>query len=96
MERWLKLALALAAIVFALSLVILFAIGFGLIDYNTAAQTQRAKEIVITGINLGVIWVGVLLFSCLGLFGRVRKVLLGKRSVPGAYISNSEPGQEET
>lgn len=96
MERSLRLGLLLTAICFALSIVILLAIDFGLIGYSTTSQVQQAKEIVIAGMIFGVLWVGILMLSCLGLFGRIRKVLLGKRSVSSAYILSTTSQQEDT
>ncbi len=96
MERSLRLGLVLTAIGFALSIMILLAIDFGLIGYSTTSQVQQATEIVIAGMIFGVLWVGILILSYLGLFGRMRKVLLGKRSVWPAYILSSKPVQEET
>ena len=96
MERSLRLGLLLTAICFALSVVILLAIDFGIIEYSTTGQAQRAKEVVIAGMIFGSLWPGVLMLSCLGLFGRMRKVLLGKRSVWHAYILSNKPVQEET
>jgi len=96
MERSLRLGLVLTAIVFALSIVILLAIDFGVIEYSTTGRAQRAEEVVIAGMIFGVIWSGILMLSCSGLFGRMRKVLLGKRSVPGSYIFSNKSVQEET
>ena len=96
MERSLRLGLVLTAIAFALSVVILLAIDFGVIEYSTTVQAQRAKEVVIAGMILGALWVVILMLSCLGLFGRMRKVLLGKRSVSRAYILSNKSVQEET
>ena len=96
MERSLRLGLVLTAIVFALSVVILLAIDFGVIEYSTTGQAQRAEEVVIAGMIFGALWVVILMLSYLGLFGRMRKLLLGKRSVCPTYILSNKPVQEET
>ena len=96
MERSLRLGLVLTAIGFALSVVILLAINFGIIEYSTTGQAQQAKWEVIAGMIFGALWVGILILSCLGLFGQIRKSRLGKRSVFPAYILSSTPKQEET
>ncbi len=96
MERSLRLGLVLTAIGFALSVVILLAINFGIIEYSTTGQAQQAKWEVIAGMIFGALWVGILMLSRLGLFGRIRKVLLGKRSVSPAYILSNKPVQEGT
>lgn len=96
MERSLRLGLVLTAIVFALSIVILLAIDFGVIEYSTTGRAQRAEEVVIAGMIFGVLWSGILMLSCSGLFGRMRKSRLGKRSVSRAYILSNKPVQEET
>jgi hypothetical protein len=85
----------MTAIVFAVSVGILFAIDFGLIGYSTTAQAQQAKEIVTTGMIFGAMWAGVLELSSFGLFCRIRRVLLGKRSVLTAYIFSNKSKQEE-
>ena len=61
MTRSLRLELVLTAIAFALSLVILFAIDFGLIGYSTTAQAQTAKGVVIAGTVFGAAWAGLII-----------------------------------
>ncbi len=95
MTRSLRLELVLTAIVFALSLVILFAIDFGLIGYSTMAQAQTAKGVVIDGMVFGVARAGMRMLGSLGLLGRIRKVLSRERSVLAAYILSKAPKQED-
>jgi hypothetical protein len=86
----------MTAIGFVLSLGILFAIYFGLVGYSTEAQAQHGKGIVIAGMVFGAIWLVVLMLSSFGSHCQLRKVLLGKRSVSGAYILSTKSKQEET
>lgn len=87
--------MVLTAIGCALSVGLLLAIDFGLIRYETIAQAEHAKRIIVIGVEIGALWGAILMLYSMGTTCRIWRVLLGKTSVLGAYILGTNQNRRE-